>query len=408
MLYLINPGNRIVQIEEQSEYNQLLNTKGFTIPDQKEIIEYQTMRNLKFESMRKKALQNQNRLKYEKDGIYMATVSQGGKDGYSVASEGMIRELNALGVNTTFKNNGQKIALLFHNPYSILRLEAPYRILYTMFESTKIPDSWLDYLESAEKILVPSQWCHDVFKKSGIETEVVPLGYDDRVYTYIERENKRKAKKEFVFLHYNAFNIRKGFVEVFQAFTKEFAPDEPVKLIFKTNLKSLPFPISPVRYPNIEVINGAYESHELADLCGRSDAFVFPSRGEGFGMTPLEAMATGLPTIVPNAHGITEYFNANYMYEVKVGEMCDALYQRYKNEDTGEMYVSDVADLRRQMRYVYEHQDQALEIGKKASEYVKQWSIKNTAKMIKTIFNDIISEPIPERKLKNVLTLEKI
>lgn len=277
-----------------------------------------------------------------------------------------------------------------------------------MFESDKLPHDWKDYLDAADKVLVPSTWCQKIFKQSGIESEVVPLGYDDDVFKYKPRKLKRSERKDFVFLHYNAFNARKGFLELFKAFTQEFAPDEPVKLVLKTTLKSCPagFPLIPSQYPNVEAIYGACSEEELAELCGKADCFVFPSRGEGFGQTPLEAMATGLPAIVPNAHGISEYFDPEFMYEVKVADTCPALYSRYKGEDVGKMVVCDVDDLRKQMRYVYEHPKEAMEMGKAASEYVKNWTFKKTVANLKNIFDDVGGQRIVERPLRNVLNLK--
>ena len=135
-----------------------------------------------------------------------------------------------------------------------------------MFESTKIPDDWKEYLDSADKVLVPSKWCQEVFKKSGVESIVIPLGFDNQVFKYYERMNKRKAKKDFIFLHYNAFNIRKGFLELFKAFTQEFQKDEPVRLILKTNLRSIPIPINKAQYPNIDIIHEEMPEKDLVSL----------------------------------------------------------------------------------------------------------------------------------------------
>ena len=277
-----------------------------------------------------------------------------------------------------------------------------------MFESTKIPDDWIDYLKVADKVIVPSRWCRDVFKKAGIDAEVIPLGYDDDIFTYKERYNRRKKKEVFTFLHYNAFNIRKGFPEVFRAFVEEFQKDEPVRLILKTTLACPPIPIRKESYPNIEVIADRFSEKELTDLLHRSDCLVYPSRGEGFGMTPIECMATGMPVIVPNAHGITEYFDKDFMYEVKVQEECPALYQRYKGEDVGKMVICDVKDLRKQMRWVYEHQDEAIEKGKKASDYVRQWTFRKTSAKLKTIIETMYDMPIKDKKNENELQLVEV
>lgn len=343
-----------------------------------------------------------------KKGVYISTVSQGGKDGYSIASANLIKELEKLGVPVSTHYTGQKIAILFHNPYSLPRIEAPYRIIYTMFESDKIPDDWVDYLRAADEIWVPSHWCQGVFEKAGIKPTVFPLGYNEMIYTYWDRTPSHKSRRDFTFLHFNAFNIRKGFTEVFKAFVDEFEKTEPVKLILKTTQNQSPLPITKSEYPNIECIYGKIPDNEHFDIMKRSDCFVFPSRGEGFGIDPLECMATGMPVIVPNAHGIQEYFNPDYMYEVKVKEKCPALYSRYKGIDVGEMVVCDVEDLRKKMRYIYEHQDIAFNMGKRASEWVKDWTFAKAAVKIKARLDEIMLQPIEPRKLANVLTVEQV
>jgi glycosyltransferase involved in cell wall biosynthesis len=45
------------------------------------------------------------------------------------------------------------------------------------------------------------------------------------------------------------------------------------------------------------------------DLLCASDVFVFPSRREGLGVAPLEAMATGLPVIISRIPGVTDLAN---------------------------------------------------------------------------------------------------
>lgn len=125
-------------------------------------------------------------------------------------------------------------------------------------------------------------------------------------------------------------------------------------------------------------------------------------------MTPLEAMATGLPVIVPNAHGISEYFDPGCMYGVEVEGPCPALYTRYKGMDVGNMVVCSTEDLRRKMRWVYEHQAEALEKGKTAAVHAQNWTLRKTAAKLKEIILDLQTKETPERKLKNVLSLERI
>src|SRR5690242_18399178 len=95
--------------------------------------------------------------------IYFATVSSG-QDGYGMSSQHMHRELRKIGTKIDMEPRGQKIGFLYHAPYSLLNLDTPCRVLYTMFESTKIPDDWHDYLQAADRILVPSKFCQGIFE----------------------------------------------------------------------------------------------------------------------------------------------------------------------------------------------------------------------------------------------------
>lgn len=400
MPILVGPTGKMTVIDDPKQFAEWIAKPGFSkATDEQERFYIENMR----AKVAKINAQNATQA-----GVYLSTVSEGGKDGYSIAAKNLLFEFEKAGIPVSTHYTGQKVAILFHNPYSLPRIEAPYRIIYTMFESTKIPDNWIDYLKAADEVWVPSNWNYTVFDEAGIKTRVVPLGYDERAYKFVERTQANTERRAFTFLHYNAFNIRKGFTEVWKAFTAEFEKTEPVKLILKTTQNSSPLPITKSEYPNVEIIYGKIDEGEMQQIMARSDCFVFPSRGEGFGITPLECMATGMPAIVPNAHGISHYFNPGYMYEVAVKERCPALYARYKGMDVGEMFVSDVDDLRKKMRWVYTHQDECLAMGKKAAEYAKQWTFAKGYEPAIARVREIMAMEVKPAKLQNVLTLEQV
>lgn len=61
-----------------------------------------------------------------------------------------------------------------------------------------------------------------------------------------------------------------------------------------------------VSQPNVRVIRYVPDTERLAALMASSDAFVHAGDEETFGLTTLEAMACGLPAIVPDAGGLAE------------------------------------------------------------------------------------------------------
>ncbi|MGD9564203.1 MAG: glycosyltransferase [Pyrinomonadaceae bacterium] len=60
-------------------------------------------------------------------------------------------------------------------------------------------------------------------------------------------------------------------------------------------------------FPGKAVQLGHLDKETLADYYANSDIFVHPNPREPFGIAPLEAMASGAPTIAPNAGGILSY-----------------------------------------------------------------------------------------------------
>ncbi|MEL0622534.1 glycosyltransferase family 1 protein [Marinomonas arenicola] len=82
-------------------------------------------------------------------------------------------------------------------------------------------------------------------------------------------------------------------------------------------IRSLGFSVSQVRQ-----CSGSDE--ELAGLYGRAAAFVYPSLYEGFGLPPLEAMASGCPVVTSNTSSMPEvvrdagvYFNPNEIEDMR-------------------------------------------------------------------------------------------
>ena len=78
---------------------------------------------------------------------------------------------------------------------------------------------------------------------------------------------------------------------------------------------------------------GALSRSDMRDLYATADAFVLPTRGEGWGVPVAEAMAMALPTIITNYSGPTAYATAHNAYLLPVLPDLDANSYAQPNED---------------------------------------------------------------------------
>ena len=308
-------------------------------------------------------------------------------NGYGVSKDFLIEGLKKTGIELVdkfdYKTTKSDISLVYSYPTNLKWAHAKKKVCYTMFETDRIPDSWIPLLNAYDLILVPTHWGKRVFESCGVKVQikVVNLGYNDEVFKLVDRPKH----DVFTFLNYEAFTIRKGWHELFEAWKLAFT-DEPVKMIFKTVAREHGQKIPYLgEYKNIEVINEAYTQEQLFELMKRADCFVYPSRGEGFGIPPLEAMATGIPVIAPNAHGISEYFNPEFMFDVET-EMVPARYDHI-DEEVGYFVKCDVKDLAKKLKEVYNKGREFRP--EQIASYAKNFTMKKTVESLVKVLEEL-------------------
>lgn len=282
--------------------------------------------------------------------------------------------------NSVLKANRRDIdpheALIIHEQPKNSWFESPFqkKIAIVPFETTKIPSSWINRINSCDALLVPCMQNMEAFKASGVKIpiELIHWGVDPKKFYELERPAVT-TNRPFTFGTMGALSLRKGTDVLVKAFLRAFPNGENVRLICKTSFyhfmfatkdKRVKVDVTPV--PHEELLNTFFKE---------VDCFVFPTRGEGFGLTPLEAMATGIPAIVTGWSGPVEYMTPEVGWTINhtmtpAKDFSETVYK----EDCGDWAEPSEDHLVELLRYAYEHQDEVRQKGKNAAEHVrKDW-----------------------------------
>ena len=273
-------------------------------------------------------------------------------------------------------------AMVWHDQPRDSWLTSPFakNIAIVPFETTKIPSSWVDKINYFSALFVPCKQNIQMMRDSGVKVpiELIHWGVDEEKFYPLERDNKI-----FTIGTMGALSYRKGtdiLVEAFQkAFPPMYFPD--VRLLCKTSYNVFPFMKKDKR---IQVIQGQYD-HDwmINEFAKKIDVFAFPTRGEGFGLTPLEMMATGVPAIVTGWSGPEEYMNEDVGWKIEydMEEATNFTNEIYK-EYCGQWAKPKIDHLVEILRHTYYNREDVLRKGKNAAECVKEnWLWKDKIQM---------------------------
>lgn len=188
----------------------------------------------------------------------------------------------------------------------------------------------------------------------------------------------------FRFVSVFKWEKRKGWDILLRAYFQEFSEADDVVLVIKTQPfhsgddfeKKLREEISRAqnqgpqgpqgqagrRPARLKLLARDLKLKELPGLYKAADAFVLPSRGEGWGRPHVEAMSMGLPVIATNWSGSTEFLLENASLPLRI----DGL-EPVENGPKGHQWAKpSEAHLRELMRWAAEHRAEARSLGEAA------------------------------------------
>ena len=263
----------------------------------------------------------------------------------------------------------QRIGIIETTPFNFNLLDTDIKIANTMAETDKIGPEWVLACNLMDQIIVPNEFYKKVFKQCGVEKpiEVIPHGVNTELYKFYARPKR----EYFTFGSCGYLNNRKGAIEIIRAFASEFDIEEPVKLRLHTTDPDLGWYKNQTD-PRIEITDELWPFNKLNEFYQSLDCFVFPSRAEGIGYPPREAMATGCPAILMNYSGLEEIADLGYKLKPDGFERVNPM-----REQPGRWATINISELMYWMRYAYEHKLESYNMGIAASKEISNrfnWS----------------------------------
>ncbi|XP_017231679.1 uncharacterized protein LOC108206027 [Daucus carota subsp. sativus] len=275
-----------------------------------------------------------------------------------------------------------------------------YRIVIgrTMFETDRVNAHHVERCNRMDYVWVPTDFHVTTFVQSGVDPSKVvkivqpvdwkffdpvkykPFNLPSKGTLVLGSRPAKKSDNHFVFLSVFKWEYRKGWDVLLRSYLKEFSEADGVSLYLLTNPyytesdfgnKILEFVAgSDLKRPAhgwapVYVIDSHIAQIDFPRIYKAADAFVLPSRGEGWGRPIVEAMAMSLPVIITNWSGPTEYMTKENSYPLPVERMSDVMEGPFQ----GHLWAEPSADkLQNLMRHVMSNPEEAKAKGRQARE----------------------------------------
>lgn len=238
------------------------------------------------------------------------------------------------------------------------------KIAYNVWESTRYPEQFFNKLLEFDQLWVPSEWQKQCTIDQGYpdnRIKVIPEGVDKE---FIPLENKLKNEK-FTFLIAGKWDYRKSTLEMIKAFKEVFGNNKDVKLkLLVDNLYSndgLKTTRERLKHYNLECDNieilSFMSRNDYIKLLQTSDVLLSCSKGEGWNLTLIEAIACGIITICSNWGAQLDFAKyVSHLVDIKgeVPARNENMYNRHYTSDVPGNYCEpDFEHLKKVLLEVY-------------------------------------------------------
>lgn len=274
---------------------------------------------------------------------------------------------------------------LFVYPKNVLAercLKHAIRFAYLTVESTAAPASWVQSLNSYfDGVFVPDASCAQALKDSGVHVPVFLMPEICYLEEFLNEPFRTAPHRPFTFgvsataLHYKNYDL------LLEAFAAEFKNSPEVRLKMHNHRgdkrKRVQEKIKSLGLLNVVDTHGPTDWQEYKAHMKSIDCYVLLSKGEGFSITPREALALGRPCILANHTAHVTICNTGFVRPVEASILEKHDSENYNHEDVGYIFNCELLEVRKALRDVYQNYDHYVKKAAKGREWVKQYIAQN-------------------------------
>ncbi len=256
-----------------------------------------------------------------------------------------------------------------------------------MFETDRIPDSWIPKCFQMDEIWVPNEFNWHSFRNSGIpegKLFKLPPTTDLDLYTPMGPKAELPGGTKFKFLASSEWLIRKGWDLLLEAYWEEFSSEEPVVLLIKTwsrseknykqQIEEKARTLGADKRAQVILLDSSFPFEEMPMIYRGADCFVLPSHGEATGLSYMQAMGCGLPAIGTGWGGNLEFMNKenSYLLNHELVSVPEGAYEDDPLLTSGHRWANPDKDhLKATMRRVFKNQAEAQSVGQRGRAYLE-------------------------------------
>jgi len=299
-------------------------------------------------------------------------------------------ELGQLVRDCANKTDDYKIKILHTTPNIYGRFIEPgkYHIARVFWETDKLPPDFAHGIKACQEIWTGSEYNAQAIRNAGItdipifiipeaiavpapkvEPFIIPNENDYRFYSIFEW-TERKNPTALLEAFWREFEHDTNVSLTLKAYTDNFTPEK--RNMIKDKFKAVKDKLGLSKYAPVYIYTHLMNRDEIYKMHASFDCYLSTHRGEGWGIPQMEAMLMGNPVISTNCGGIHEYID-------DVAKLIPYKSVPVSNVDRNAIWYRpdqnwadvDIDAFREAMRWAYENQKEAKELGMKAQSFVK-------------------------------------